>query len=156
LELDNLDGEREYGPWSSYGLSKLENILFTNELQRRASASDRWRDLRTFSLHPGAVQTDLARYLIGEEKFQSMKENGFASWKDKVVMESLAKFVKTVEEGASTQVYLASSDAFGQAEAGKFFSDGKVMKVQKFAQDEEKGRALWDVSEKLSGVKFDL
>lgn len=97
LQLDNLNGETEYGPWSSYGLSKLENILFTNELQKRAAQSKEWSNLTTFSLHPGAVQTDLARYLIGEEKFQSMKEKGFESWKDKVVMESLAKFVKTGE-----------------------------------------------------------
>ena len=155
LELDNLNGEREYGPWSSYGQSKLENILFTNELQKRAHNSDAWSKLTAFSLHPGAVQTDLARYIIGEEKFQSMKENGFASWKDKVVMEGLAKFVKTVEEGASTQIYLAAGDS-GAKEAGKYFSDGKVTPVQAFALDQAKGEKLWDVSEKLSGVKFDL
>eukprot|EP00584_Thalassiosira_punctigera_P009305 CAMPEP_0172535724 /NCGR_PEP_ID=MMETSP1067-20121228/7597_1 /TAXON_ID=265564 ORGANISM="Thalassiosira punctigera, Strain Tpunct2005C2" /NCGR_SAMPLE_ID=MMETSP1067 /ASSEMBLY_ACC=CAM_ASM_000444 /LENGTH=420 /DNA_ID=CAMNT_0013320665 /DNA_START=117 /DNA_END=1379 /DNA_ORIENTATION=- len=156
LELDNLNGEREYGPWSSYGLSKLENILFVNELQRRASNSERWRGLTAYSLHPGAVQTDLARYLIGEEKFKDMKENGFSSWKDKVLMEGLAKFVKTVEEGASTQVYLAAAPGLGPSEAGRFFSDGKVTGVKGFATDEGKGRSLWDVSEKLSGVKLDL
>lgn len=155
LDLDNLNGEKEFGPWSSYGLSKLENILFTNELQKRARSSRAWSNLTAFSLHPGAVQTDLARYLIGEEKFQSMKENGFSSWTAKVVMESLAKFVKTVQEGASTQVFLAAADS-GSLEAGKFFSDGKVMSVQAFAADAEKAKELWGVSEKLSGVKFEL
>jgi NAD(P)-dependent dehydrogenase (short-subunit alcohol dehydrogenase family) len=155
LELDNLNGEKEYGPWTSYGLSKLENILFTNELQRRAQNSERYSNLMVFSLHPGAVQTDLARYLIGEEKFQSMKENGFSSWKDKVLMEGLAKFVKTVKEGASTQVFLAASaDVAGQN--GKYFSDGKVMAVKPFAMDQTKGEELWAISEKLSGVNFDL
>lgn len=101
------------------------------------------------------MQTDLARYLIGEEKFQSMKENGFSSWKDKVLMEGLAKFVKTVREGASTQVFLAASaDVAGQN--GKYFSDGKVMAVRPFAMDQTKGKELWAVSEKLSGVNFDL
>mmetsp|Transcript_8890 Transcript_8890/g.15669 ORF Transcript_8890/g.15669 Transcript_8890/m.15669 type:complete len:415 (-) Transcript_8890:45-1289(-) len=155
LELDNLNGEREYGPWSSYGQSKLENILFTNELQKRAQNSESHSNLTAFSLHPGAVQTDLARYIIGEEKFISMKENGFSNWKDKLVMESLAKFVLTVQEGASTQVFLASQDV-GSLEAGKFFDAGKVTAVQAFAADEAKGVALWDVSEKLSGVKFEL
>lgn len=155
LELDNLNGEKEYGPWSSYGQSKLENILFTNELQKRAQNSDTHSNLKAFSLHPGAVQTDLARYLIGEEKFQSMKDKGFSSWKDKVVMESLAKFVKTVQEGASTQVFLAAADV-GPLEVGKFFSDGKVAQVKAFAADQAKGEELWAVSEKLSGVKFDL
>ncbi|KAL7528342.1 hypothetical protein ACHAWF_002527, partial [Thalassiosira exigua] len=155
LDLDNLNGEREYGPWSSYGLSKLENILFTNELQRRASDSDDWSKLTAVSLHPGAVQTDLARYLIGEEKFQSMKENGFSSWQDKVVMEGLAKFVKTVEEGASTQVFLASAD-LGASDDGKYFLDGKPKKPQAFATDRTKGEELWAISEKLSGVKFEI
>jgi len=151
LEMDNLNGEREYGPWSSYGLSKLENILFTNEIRRRAQNSEKWSNLRAYSLHPGAVQTDLARYLIGEEKFQSMKENGFSNWKDKVLMESLAKFVKTVQEGASTQVYLASS-AIAENRNGNYFTDGKVSSLQAPAMDQTKGEELWDVSEKLAGV----
>ena len=153
LELDNLNGEREYGPWSSYGLSKLENILFTNEIKRRAAASEKWSNLQAYSLHPGAVQTDLARYLIGEEKFNDMKTNGFSSWKDKLVMESLAKFVKTVQEGASTQVYLASSDTVGN-DNGNYFSDGKVYPLGPFATDQAKGEELWEVSERLSGTKL--
>ena len=155
LDLDNLNGEKEYGPWSSYGESKLENILFTNELQKRAESSNDWSNLKVFSLHPGAVQTDLARYLIGEEKFADMKENGFTSLKDKVIMESLAKFVLTVEQGASTQVYLAAASGV-ESSAGKFFSDGKPQKVKSFATDEQKAEELWSASEKLSGVKFDL
>lgn len=158
LELDNLNGEKEYGPWSSYGESKLENILFTNELQRRLQTSDKYsnNNIMAFSLHPGAVQTDLARYIIGEEKFQSMKENGFSSWQDKFLMEGLAKFIKTVQEGASTQIYLASSSNVRPNEAGLFFNDGKVMPLQGFATDRTKAEELWTVSEKLSGVKFEL
>ena len=156
LELDNLNGEKEYGPWSSYGLSKLENILFTNELQKRAQQSDKWSSLQAFSLHPGAVQTDLARYLIGEEKFNSMKENGFASWTDKLVLGTMAKFIKTVEEGASTQVYLASGSDITSSMVGRFFDNGKVEKVNQFALDDENAKELWAISEKLSGVEFNL
>lgn len=156
LELDNLNGEKEYGPWTSYGQSKLENILFTNELQKRARESEKWSSLSVYSLHPGAVQTDLARYLIGEEKFQSMKENGFSSWTDKVLMEGLAKFVKTVQEGASTQVFLAANGGVGLSQGGKFFDEGKVTAVKPFATDEDKAKELWSVSEKLAGVKFEL
>ena len=110
----------------------------------------------SFSLHPGAVQTDLARYIIGEEKFQSMKENGISSWQDKLLLEGLAKFIKTVQEGASTQIYLASSSNIRPNEAGLFFNDGKVMSLQGFATDRTKAEELWTVSEKLSGVKFEL
>jgi NAD(P)-dependent dehydrogenase (short-subunit alcohol dehydrogenase family) len=156
LELDNLNGEKEYGPWSSYGLSKLENILFASELQRRAKKSNDWSGLSVYSLHPGAVQTDLARYLIGEEKFQKMKEGGFSSWTDKFLMEGLAKFVKTVQEGASTQIYVASSTDVGIKDGGSYFMDGKVTPLKAFATDERMAEELWSVSEKLSGVKFDL
>ncbi len=158
LEIDNLNGEKDYGPWSSYGQSKLENILFTNELQRRLQNSEKYskNKIMAFSLHPGAVQTDLARYIIGEEKFQSMKENGFGSWQEKFLMEGLSKFIKTVQEGASTQIYLAASSNIRPNEAGLFFNDGKVMPLPGFATDTTKAEELWTVSEKLSGVKFDL
>jgi putative intracellular protease/amidase len=88
-----------------------------------------------------------------------MKENGFSSWTDRVLMEGLAKFVKTVQEGASTQVYLASSaDVVVVVGGGRgaYFSDGKVEKVKAFASDADVARELWDVLEKLSGVKFEL
>ena len=157
LDFDNLNGEKEYSPWSSYGASKLENIYFTSELQRRASESDAYKNLKAFSLHPGAVQTDLARYLIGEEKFAAMKEKGFSSLKDKILFETLAKFVKTVQEGASTQVYLAAADiAQLDKDAGKFFNDGKVEKLPAFALDSEKANKLWTLSEEMADVKFEL
>ena len=74
LELDNLNGQESYGPWSSYGQSKLANILFTKELQERANEAG--RKLTAVSLHPGAVQTDLARNLIGEEKWATDPKRG--------------------------------------------------------------------------------
>jgi len=159
LELDNLNGERNYGPWSSYGQSKLANILFTNEMQDRALKSKEWSNLRVVALHPGAVQTDLARYVIGEEKFNTMKAgNGgttYTSWTDKLLMEGLSKFVKTVQEGASTQIYLSSINDEA-LRPGEYYSDGKVTQVLPFARDGNKAKELWTISEKLSGVKFNL
>ena len=160
LEIDNLNGERNYGPWSSYGQSKLANILFTNEMQDRALKSEEWSNLRVVAFHPGAVQTDLARYVIGEEKFNTMKAAGnggttYTSWTDKLVMEGLSKFVKTVQEGASTQIYLSSVNDEA-LRPGEYYSDGKVTQVLPFARDENKAKELWTISEKLSGVKFNL
>lgn len=85
-----------------------------------------------------------------------MKENGFSSWTDKFIMESMAKFIKTVEEGASTQVYLAAADNVSPSMVGKFFDNGKVEKVNAYATDDEKAKELWAISEKLSGVQFNL
>jgi len=50
LDLNNLNGEKGYGPWTSYGQSKLENILFTQELQRRADAAG--IPISATTLHP--------------------------------------------------------------------------------------------------------
>ena len=68
----------------------------------------------------------------------------------------MAKFIKTVEEGASTQVYLAFGSDITSSMVGRFFDNGKVEKVNQFAIDDEKAKELWSISEKLSGVEFNL
>jgi len=155
LELDNLNAEREFGPWSSYGISKLANILFTKELQERASAAG--KSWTVTALHPGAVATDLGRYLVGEEKWNNMKENGM-SLQDKLLFVPLSKFTKTVEDGASTQIYLAADGSVGNSVSagGKYFLDCKAKDLKSSAIDMDKAKALWKISEELGGVKFDL
>mmetsp|Transcript_3367 Transcript_3367/g.4871 ORF Transcript_3367/g.4871 Transcript_3367/m.4871 type:complete len:406 (+) Transcript_3367:84-1301(+) len=154
LDFDNLNGEKEYGPWTSYGASKLENIFFTKELQRRVDESGKYSFTVT-SLHPGAVATDLGRYLVGEEKFNSMKENGMG-FMDSLIFGTLNKFVKTVEDGASTQVFLASDPLAGMEVGGQYFDECKQQKLDSFATNAEQAKQLWTVSEKLSGVDFIL
>lgn len=154
LELDNLNAEREFGAWSSYGISKLANILFTKELQERANeAGKSWT---VTALHPGAVATDLGRYLVGEAKWNDMKENGM-SFQDKLLFVPLSKFTKTVEDGASTQIFLAADQSVGDNKAGgKYFIDCKAKELKSPAIDMDKAKQLWTVSEELGGVKFDL
>lgn len=153
LDLDNLNGEKSYSAWSSYGASKLANILFTNELQSRASeAGLDW--LTAASLHPGVVNTDLWRYIVGEERLADIKER-----QDELSLESLALratslFTKSPEEGASTQVFLAASD---DVIKGAYYEEMKEKKgLPPFAKDAEKARSLWEASEELGGLKFDL
>jgi NAD(P)-dependent dehydrogenase (short-subunit alcohol dehydrogenase family) len=153
LDLDNLNGEKEYGAWSSYGLSKLANILFTQELQRRADeAGESW--LTTVTLHPGAVSTDLGRNLVGEEKWNDLKTKG-PSGLESLALNALSLFTKTVPEGASTQIFLAAG-ADGSLKKGAFYEDLKEKKnMPKFTTDEAKAKALWEQSEVLGGIKFD-
>ena len=154
LDIDNLNGEKSYGAWSSYGLSKLANILFTQELQRKAEAADdKW--LTTVSLHPGVVNTDLWRYILGEEKWVDMKNKG-SSGIESLALNAASLFTKTIPEGASTQIFLAAA-ANGSLVKGAFYDDMKVKKnLPKFAKDEAKAKALWELSEELGGIKFDL
>jgi NAD(P)-dependent dehydrogenase (short-subunit alcohol dehydrogenase family) len=154
LELDNLNGEKKYGAWSSYGLSKLANILFTKELQSRADAAgESW--LTTVTLHPGAVQTDLGRNLVGEDKWFDLKTNG-PTGLQAVLFNALNSLTLTVPEGASTQIFLAAG-AEGTLKKGAFYEDLKEKRnLPKWATDETAAKALWKKSEELGGMKFDF
>lgn len=152
LDMSNLNSESSYSAWGAYGTSKLANILFTRELQKKASsAGNDW--LTTVALHPGVVNTDLWRHIVGEEKLKEIKAQ------DSISIESLALgatslFTKSPEEGASTQIFLAATDNLVK---GAFYEEMKEKtNLSKFQKDAEKARSLWDVSEELGGVQFNL
>merc|ERR1719203_605309 len=155
LTLDNLNGENGYGPWDAYGQSKLQNILFTKELQRRAEEAK--INLTATALHPGAVRTDLARYLL-KDNFVSMQDKE-AQKNIKISLGMvgilpLVYFTKSVDRGATTQIWLTSGQ--GENVGGKFFQNCKALKLNSPAEDMEKAKQLWNISEKLSGVKFEF
>lgn len=152
LDLANLNGEKDYGPWSSYGQSKLENILFTQELQRRADeAGLQWT---VTSLHPGAVNTDLARNMMGgDEAWFAKKEQGPSTLLEKFLDKTINKALLTPEQGAATQVYLAVAP---QEEKARFYSDLKPQKLPAYATDERMAKSLWELSEEMAGLKFSL
>jgi NAD(P)-dependent dehydrogenase (short-subunit alcohol dehydrogenase family) len=73
LDLDNLNGENFYSPMKSYAASKLQNILFTKELQRRIdSSSNDYKNVKAFALTPGLTRTDIFRY--STQDFVSMMD----------------------------------------------------------------------------------
>lgn len=150
LELQNLNGQESYGPWSSYGQSKLANILFSKELQKRANEAG--RQLTAVSLHPGAVQTHLARNLIGEEKWQRIQQEG-PSFVDSLLFGALSYFVIPVERGATTQVWLAAHQA-GNDVGGEYFNKCKATSLGSAATDMEAAKQLWEASEKMIGQEF--
>ena len=152
LETDNLNGEREYGPWSSYGQSKLANILFTSELQRRADAAG--KSFTVAALHPGAVATDLGRYLVGEEKWNRMKTNGM-TFQEKLLFVPLSKFTKTVPEGANTQIFVAADPSAADRKAA-YYVDCAPQPVLPYASDPKAAETLWALSEQMSGIQFTL
>jgi len=154
LDVDNLNGEKFYSAWPAYGQSKLANVLFTKELQRRADAAgETW--LTTVTLHPGVVNTDLWRYIVGEEKLTEMKSNGSNSI-ESIAMNVASLFTKTSAEGASTQVFLASENASNLSK-GAFYEEMKENRnILRYANDESKAKQLWEISEELGGVIFDV
>lgn len=150
LELNNLNGEESYGPWSSYGQSKLSNILFSKELQARADKAG--RKLTAASLHPGAVQTDLGRNLIGEEKWAKLQKEGPA-FPESILLNLLSYFVIPVERGATTQVYLAAGQG-GNDIGGEYFNKCQSQNLGAAATDMIAAQKLWEASEKMVGEEF--
>jgi len=150
LDMENLNGELSYGldGWEAYGNTKLENILFTRELQRRANdAGLSW--LTVVALHPGVVGTDLWNHTVVAKGGKKNSVQAFTSG-------LFYKNVLTNEEGANTQVMLASSDRSGIGKGRYYDEFGKVVDLDPFARDERKARELWEVSENLSSCKFNV
>jgi NAD(P)-dependent dehydrogenase (short-subunit alcohol dehydrogenase family) len=150
LDMENLNGEVSYGfdGWEAYGNTKLENVLFTQELQRRANdAGLSW--LTVVALHPGVVGTDLWNHTA---LAKSDKKNSLQSFTSGLLYNNAL----STEEGANTQVMLASSDISGIAKGRYYDEFGQVVDLAPFARDEKKARELWEVSESLSSCKFNV
>jgi NAD(P)-dependent dehydrogenase (short-subunit alcohol dehydrogenase family) len=151
LDLKNLNGELAYDGLAQYAQTKLENIIFTEELQKRADAAGcNW--LTTTSLHPGVVQTDIWRYTYVGVNREYDTDNPLQRTISKIFYGNL----RTTEQGANTQVWLASVDEKGSYVAkGQYYDEDRRRKIlENFAQDAEKAKLLWEVSEKLSGIEF--
>ncbi|AFM43394.1 dehydrogenase of unknown specificity, short-chain alcohol dehydrogenase like protein [Desulfosporosinus acidiphilus SJ4] len=147
----------EYDKWKAYAQSKTANILFALELDKRG----RNFDIRAFSVHPGLVpNTELGRDLteaeIGPKPIKD--EQGQI-----VSNENNAQF-KTVEQGAATSVWCATSNQLNGM-GGVYCEDCDISTaesadslsatgVRPWAIDLELARRLWDLSERLTGVEF--
>jgi hypothetical protein len=68
---------------------------------------------------------------------------------------AVAGALLTIDEGAATQVYLATTNPANLVK-GAFYNNLKPEKLPAFATNEQDAKQLWEVSEKLSGVKFDV
>ena len=131
IKFDDLGGERSYGGMSSYGQSKLANVLFTYELARRLAGTG----VTVNCVHPGAVATNLAR------------DNGLTT----VAWNLASTFMKSAEKGARTQVFLASSPEV-EGVTGKYFIDSKEARSSAESHDANIARRLWEVSAQMTGL----
>mmetsp|Transcript_10723 Transcript_10723/g.16017 ORF Transcript_10723/g.16017 Transcript_10723/m.16017 type:complete len:380 (+) Transcript_10723:30-1169(+) len=146
LDMNNLNSEISYASdgWEAYGQTKLENVFFTEELQRRADAAGLdW--LTTVALHPGLIGTDIWRSTPVARGSSGIKALSSMLFYNNVL---------TTEEGANTQVKLASEKNIAK---GRYYDEnGRLKELAPFARDSSKARELWDVSEKLTGCVFNV
>lgn len=155
----NLDPE--YSTWGSYGVSKAANVLFTVELQRRIEEAGLAGS--AVSLHPGVVQTDLARYIIGGVAAEDTRLSESApppTGAGKFLKEKLLdNVVIPVSKGANTQVFLAAAaDTSGDRKkrGGIYFDKMKANKANDAATNPVLAKQLWQVSEKLTGTTMEF
>ena len=146
IDFDDINAERRYGRWSAYCQSKLANLLFMHELQRRLEAAG--SDVSAHAAHPGYAATNLqghTTHLV-----------------DRLVMGVTNRVIAQREEmGALPILYAATQDLPGasytgpggfQEMRGHPAAAGRAVA----ACDEQVARRLWELSEQMTGVVFGL
>jgi len=130
IDLDNLSGEKGYVPWRAYGQSKLANLLFTKQLSVRLSAT-----LQTANaLHPGVIRTNLGRHMSPAMRFG--------------LVLCTPIFLKTIPEGAATQVYLAAHPRAADF-SGRYYSNCNPARPSEHGEDYILAQRLWEKSEQI-------
>jgi NAD(P)-dependent dehydrogenase (short-subunit alcohol dehydrogenase family) len=149
IDFDDLQSERSYDKWAAYGQSKLANLLFAYELQRRASAAG--LTLMSLAAHPGLSSTNL---WSGGQASASFSER-VAALTGKLIAQSDAM-------GAEPTLYAATApDLRGGGYVGpggfkEMRGHPKLVGSSAASKDEATARRLWEVSEDLTGVRYGL
>ena len=132
LDFEDLECQQNYQFMRAYGRSKLANILFTYEMDRRLQGSG----VTANALHPGFVSTNMGA------------NNG---WLVKVFLPLTRIWAISVDEGAETSIYLASSPEV-EAVSGKYFYKKQAVPSSRYSYDQAVAERLWQVSSELSGL----
>jgi NAD(P)-dependent dehydrogenase (short-subunit alcohol dehydrogenase family) len=129
IEFDNLDGGKGYDPWRFYGQSKFANLLFAKDLARRLAGTHQTAN----AVHPGVIRTNLIRH--------NPMLNMVAAIVSPLVL-------KTVAQGAATQVYVATNPGVAKV-SGEYFADCNVATPRDDALSATTAKRLWEVSEQI-------
>lgn len=146
MDFDNLQYEEGgYNPTAAYSRSKLANLLFTYELQRRFESKG--ADDLALAAHPGIAATGLADHFL----------SGKLSWLIRGIMKILFQSAKM---GALPGLRAATDP---QAEGGSFYGPGGkgersgypvVVSSNEASHNLQDAAMLWKISEDLTGVRF--
>ncbi|WP_271077428.1 oxidoreductase [Aurantiacibacter sp. MUD61] len=145
IDFDNLDASNGYAKSPFYSQSKLANLLFALELDRRLRAAN--SPVASIACHPGVAASELTRHLKGGAFFQPIM---------KVVL-------NTSEQGALPALQAATDP---NAEGGDYLgprglmeargnTSGRAYKSER-ARDEALAKRLWEKSEELTGINFSV
>jgi NAD(P)-dependent dehydrogenase (short-subunit alcohol dehydrogenase family) len=142
LDFDDLNWEnRSYSKWKAYGDSKLANLYFTYELQRKFE--EYGFDTIAVAAHPGGTNTDLARHnfifgLLGSIIGQSPEMGA----------------LPTVR--AATDENIEGGEYYGPDGFGEFYGNPVKVDSNRLSKDEMIAKRLWKVSEEMTGVEYNF
>lgn len=152
IDFDDLQGERSYDEWDAYGQSKLANLLFAYELQRRLDNTS-VDGVMSVACHPGYADTNL------QQRGPEQSGSTVRLWMMKAANAIIAQ---DAEDGVLPLLYAATaSDMTG----GDYVGPGGLMNMRGNPEkqrssdrsyDETTARRLWEVSEELTGVDYSL
>ncbi len=141
INFDNLNGEQGYDPQRAYAQSKLANLLFTYELQRRFNAAG--QSVLSVAAHPGWTATNLQQHWRTMQRLNPI-------------------FSQTTAMGALPTLYAATAP---DVRGGEYFGPGGFFELRGYpkkvgsnarSHDVEVARRLWAVSENLTQVTYQL
>lgn len=135
FDVHNLNLDRRYQGLRAYCRSKLANVYFTYEFERR----NPFPQLSVFAVHPGLVNTD-----IGAKD---------ASFFHRMVWNWRSRGGKTPREGAETSIFLASEDQV--LKSGRYWDNCREKKSSKRSYDQGNAALLWDKTAELCGIDPD-
>jgi NAD(P)-dependent dehydrogenase (short-subunit alcohol dehydrogenase family) len=151
IDFDDLQGEASYDPWEAYAQSKLANVLFAYELERRFRTAG--TNAESMAVHPGYANTRLQ--FRGPERRGSRLRKAAMWVLNTVVAQSAAA-------GALPTLYAATAP---EADGGAYYGPGGLADMRgpperqsssERSYDEGTARRLWAVSSELTGVTYDL
>lgn len=141
--LEDIDMKTYYSAWAAYGNSKLANVMFSYELNKKTGDN-----IVSASCHPGGVRTDLSRNMMGNYGWLI----AYALVVPPILYYTL---MKSAYSGAQTQLYLSVAPK-GDIKWGTFYADCAPKKLTDTDQigysDEDTGK-LWEISEQRTTEK---
>jgi NAD(P)-dependent dehydrogenase (short-subunit alcohol dehydrogenase family) len=147
INFEDLQSERGYSRWRAYGQSKLADLMFALELDRRLRAAG--SALKSMAAHPGYSATNL--------------QTAAPPLLDQLVMRVTNVLIaQSASIGALSTLYAAtepdlpSGTYVGPDGHGEHRGRPHVSRPNRAARDEDAARRLWDVCEELTSVRFDL
>lgn len=145
IQFEDLQWERSYDAWAVYCHSKLANLMFAMELSRRCLAQH--LPLLSNAAHPGLSRTNLAS--AGRGKPQSAAGRMVAKI---IYQDAFHGALPTLR--AATEASAVPSSYYGPNGFLQFRGDPIQVRVPAHAQDEAASSKLWQIAEKLTGVRF--